>query len=149
MIAADMTADGGGKRMSSILIRIIQSFGNNISRKCNIFGTAGTVAFIDTPADRAVVDDAVIGTGHPHSIQRRLRIIPHTRADMADDSIFGAEHPEGIPSQTNALSRSGLTRYIDIAAVCRNCQFVFQKDGASNAKNNNSSSLFYFDSFPE
>src|SRR5262245_22706053 len=73
MEAADVAADGGGVTVTGasgvvLMTGNVEGLGDEAALEGDVLGGAGAEGFVDGPANRAVVDDVVVGGGQTHAI---------------------------------------------------------------------------------
>jgi len=117
VVAADLAADGAGEGVGlelgaiggGVMVGMLEGLGDEVALERDVAAVAGARALVDRPADRAVVDDGVIGAdAHADAVHRGLRRLAEPLPHEAHDDVVGAADTGGVVGETDALTGRGL-----------------------------------------
>ncbi len=80
-------------RLILAVVSDIERFGYDAALQCNVPSAARTDGFVDTPANRDVIEDRMIGTGESSTIHRFTCFVTNTNSQVTQDDVMSSRQP--------------------------------------------------------
>ena len=114
MKTADVAADAGRVAVLRpflvlLVSRYIQGLRDQSTLQGNVLGSSRTERLVLSPANRAMVDDAVVAACHPHAVQGDACRIARSNPQESQDAIMRPKQPQIVVGDANPFAGSGLT----------------------------------------